>query len=129
MNNVNLVTKCFITDDSGRVLILKRSDNARIRPGKWDLPGGMVEHEEDPNIAVLREVLEETSLNINTATIVHVSTELTPAYILTFFYKTKYHGDTTVISDEHSAFEWIGQDDFCNLDLPDKFKVAAKLLH
>ncbi|HEX8182246.1 MAG TPA: NUDIX domain-containing protein [Candidatus Saccharimonadales bacterium] len=128
MNNINLVTKCFITDDAGRVLILKRSDTARIRPGKWDLPGGIVEHKEDPNTAVLREIKEETSIDINTATIIHASTEVSPAYILTLFYSTKYYGDATAISHEHSSFEWINFDDFYNLDLPDKFKVAAKCL-
>ncbi len=39
---------------SGRVLL------SRTRDGSWTLPGGRVEHGEDPFDAVIREVLEET---------------------------------------------------------------------
>jgi 8-oxo-dGTP diphosphatase len=46
-----------VRDDSGRVLLARRSDN-----GRWSLPAGMVDPGEQPADAVLREVREETGV-------------------------------------------------------------------
>jgi 8-oxo-dGTP diphosphatase len=43
----------------GRMLAIKRADN-----GKWVLPGGIVELDEDPRDTVRREVLEETGVAV-----------------------------------------------------------------
>lgn len=47
----------LLTDESGRVLLL----NASYRDG-WLLPGGCVDHGEDPATAAARELHEETGL-------------------------------------------------------------------
>lgn len=44
-----------IIDDTGRILLARRSDNE-----KWNMPGGMFEVGETPAEAVAREVREET---------------------------------------------------------------------
>ncbi|HEY6740434.1 MAG TPA: NUDIX domain-containing protein [Actinopolymorphaceae bacterium] len=46
-------------DGSGRVLLCRMSDRTRT-PGVWTLPGGGLHHGEHPEVAVLREVREET---------------------------------------------------------------------
>ena len=46
----------------GDELLLTRNSVRGPRPGVWTLPGGGVDHGEDPATAVLREVAEETSL-------------------------------------------------------------------
>jgi 8-oxo-dGTP diphosphatase len=46
----------------GDDLLLTRNSGRGPRPGVWTLPGGGVDHGEDPATAVLREVAEETSL-------------------------------------------------------------------
>lgn len=46
--------KAVITDDDGRVLLLREAD------GGWELPGGGLEHGEDPQTALAREIAEET---------------------------------------------------------------------
>jgi len=129
MNNVYLVTKCFITNSDGKILVLKRAVDARVRPGKWDLPGGMIEEEENPNTAILREIKEETAINCTSASIVYISTELSPAYILTFFYVSKYEDEVIMISDEHTEFNWISIQNLKKLELPEKFNVASMHLH
>ena len=47
----------------GEYLILRRNEEPFA--GEWDLPGGFVEMGEDPAQAVVREVLEETGLNVS----------------------------------------------------------------
>lgn len=72
-DNVKFLHKVVLIHE-GEVLILKRSEKADSRPGKWDLPGGNAEwpgkeikiptadiHAFD----VAREVLEETGVEIS----------------------------------------------------------------
>jgi 8-oxo-dGTP diphosphatase len=48
-------------DGLGRVLLCRMSSTTRT-PGTWTLPGGGVQHGEEPARAVLRELTEETGL-------------------------------------------------------------------
>jgi len=47
--------------DQGRALLVRTGDD-RDAPGRWFLPGGAVEHGEDPDDTVRREFLEQTGL-------------------------------------------------------------------
>ena len=49
-------------DDSGRLLLVKRANPPA--QGLWSIPGGRVEPGESAEIAVVREVLEETGLEV-----------------------------------------------------------------
>lgn len=54
------VTVAFVVhDDQGRVLLQKRSSNARDENGRWDIGGGAVEFGEASIDAVDREIKEE----------------------------------------------------------------------
>lgn len=51
------------TDAGGRVLLV-RASNRSGTPGVWSLPGGAVDHGEDPNHTVVRETAAETGLSV-----------------------------------------------------------------
>jgi 8-oxo-dGTP pyrophosphatase MutT (NUDIX family) len=53
------------------VLLTRMSDRTRIA-GRWTLPGGGVDHGEDPRAAVEREVYEETGLHVTIGTVADV---------------------------------------------------------
>ncbi len=59
-----------VFDDAGRVLIQRRSDS-----GAWDLPGGIIEPGEEPAECAVREVQEETGLDVIPERIAGVQTE------------------------------------------------------
>jgi ADP-ribose pyrophosphatase YjhB (NUDIX family) len=48
-------------DDRNRLLLCRMSQRTRT-PGTWTLPGGGVQHGEDPAAAALRELAEEAGL-------------------------------------------------------------------
>jgi 8-oxo-dGTP diphosphatase len=50
--------KGLVVDDTGRFL-LSKEDN-----GKWELPGGGLDHGEDPLVGLQREITEETGLEV-----------------------------------------------------------------
>ncbi len=50
-------------DEAGRVLLV-RSSPLSNNPGRWVLPGGGLDHGEDPNLGVVREFREETGLEV-----------------------------------------------------------------
>lgn len=60
-----LYARTVIFDASkNKVLLLKKKTDQKIGPGAWLLPGGTVEFGEDIEIALIREIEEETNLKI-----------------------------------------------------------------
>ena len=102
-----------IRDDKDRVLVLKRSPEAKISPSFWNLPGGSVERRERLNKAVVREAKEETSLEIKP--------EGKPFYIY-YYPKTAVYAvkarivkGNVILNKEHTKFKWVSKDDWKNL--------------
>lgn len=60
----------LVRDDDGRLLLVRRA----VSPGKgrWALPAGYVDADEDPRAAAGREVLEETGLEVTCGNVVDV---------------------------------------------------------
>ena len=53
------------------ILLTRMSGRTRI-PGRWTLPGGGIDHGEDPREALRREVYEETGLHVEPGPVVDV---------------------------------------------------------
>jgi 8-oxo-dGTP pyrophosphatase MutT (NUDIX family) len=55
----------LLVDPAGRILLQLRDGNAPIGKHKWAVPGGYVEPAEDPHDAAIREVREETGIELD----------------------------------------------------------------
>jgi 8-oxo-dGTP diphosphatase len=126
--NVRLLAKIFVTNDKGEILLLQRSATDDRRPLGWDLPGGNVEYNEDPNTAVLRELKEEANLETANPQIFYVSTETESHYIVTLLYKGLATTSDVVLSHEHLKFQWIKPENIVNFDMPEKYVKSALAL-
>jgi 8-oxo-dGTP diphosphatase len=117
-----LAVRAIITNESGRVLILKRANTAE-GDGKWCLPGGNIEYGETIEETVAREIMQETSLNCTDIRFLFYienppSEESELHYINLVFV---CGGDGKVkLNCESSEYAWIGYDDIHN------YKIAFK---
>jgi 8-oxo-dGTP pyrophosphatase MutT (NUDIX family) len=66
-NSLVPAVSAVVADDQGRILLHRRSDNA-----KWSIPGGRVELGESVADAAVREVREETGIEVTPIGIVGV---------------------------------------------------------
>jgi len=65
-------------DDAGRLLLVSGSAQSNF-PGSWNLPGGGIEHGESPTDALVREVAEETGLEVDVGELIDVRSDLVVA--------------------------------------------------
>lgn len=111
MTETRFVAKALVFDKNGRFLRLTRSDRHPLFPGNYDLPGGMIEQGEEPGKAVMREILEETSLIIESdqiSVLYAVTNFLYERSYPTLLYKVQLNEfDPGIkLSNEHKAYSW-----------------------
>jgi ADP-ribose pyrophosphatase YjhB (NUDIX family) len=100
----------FIRDKAGRLLLQKRGDK-----DAWGLPGGALELGESAEEAVVREVLEETGLQVQVEDFVGVYTRYFETYpngdraqsIALFFVCSILGGELAVDHDETLALQFF----------------------
>ncbi len=94
--------------DNDKFLLLKRNTPPRI----WGPPGGRLNADENPDTGILREVREETKLEIEL---------IAPAYIwhgnfgsgiyVSIDYLARVKNGAVELSDEHTDFLWASIED------------------
>jgi 8-oxo-dGTP pyrophosphatase MutT (NUDIX family) len=110
-----VIQKAVIFNDSGEILMLRRSKTDVRRPGEWDLPGGLYEDGEELFESVNREITEETGLSVTDLLPVYTKTEIrswkdgktehqTNAVFI--FYVAKAVSTNVKLSWEHDKLQW-----------------------
>ncbi|MEJ1089620.1 NUDIX domain-containing protein [Microbacterium sp. Mu-80] len=65
-----------VTDDDDRILLARWVEGRRVA---WTMPGGGLEEGEDPELAVRRELREETGFHIETTELLGIHSRVIPA--------------------------------------------------
>jgi 8-oxo-dGTP diphosphatase len=107
--NFSLAAKAFIVEKE-KVLLIKRRPNDADKPGRWDLPGGRIGSDEDPEEGLKREVKEETGIEIEILAALstrHFTRD--DGQVITginYLCKTTKPNQKIILSEEHTEYTW-----------------------
>jgi 8-oxo-dGTP diphosphatase len=128
---MKLLTTCgaIILNESGQLLVLRRSDTDKHRPLQWDLPGGHAEPGESFDVAIRREVLEETGLDLSGSDmqLVFGTSGTYPGVGVTWLiFLARTTADEIKLSYEHDDSRWVSLDDAINMiEYPPKHEALV----
>ena len=119
------VTACIFHER--KVLVLKRSPKEKFLPGYWEMPGGKVEFGEDINEAVVREVKEETNLDVRViepySAFSYVSDDGNRHTVdIQYLVEPVGNIDNLEITDAHEEARWIQREEINSLAISDSMK-------
>ena len=115
-------SSAIITDASGeKILLTKRGDN-----GRWCLPGGQLESGESVSETCVREVLEETGLEVDLGRLiaVYTSPDMVLYYdedhqyqVISFHFAATVAGGELGLSNETTAVGYFSLDEIQTMDV------------
>ena len=115
-----LVVAALVRDGAGR-LLLQQALPGKPHGGLWEFPGGKVEDEENPRVALARELAEELGLSVNPAAMVPTgfadepAGAASPAIVLILYNCPDWKGDPA--SREGQAWGWFAPDEAAALPM------------
>lgn len=115
-----LAVRVLLTDEDGKILILKRSTESKTNPGKWELPGGKVDQGESFDKALIREVYEETNLKIKLDNVIGASQQNLPLIrAVHIIMSGKILDGELNLSSEHEGYAWEFLENLSDYELAD----------
>ena len=126
------VVGCFI-EHEGKFVLLRRHLH-KANGGKWGLPAGKVETDETATLAVLREIKEETSLEIKEELVSYFDSR----YVKDGSFDIEWHMFTThmdiqptikVNPDEHLEHRWATPEEALHMDLIHDLRESITLFY
>ena len=117
-NSVVPSTTAIVSDGQGRIALVKRKDNEL-----WALPGGGMELGESIEQGAVREVKEETGLDVEVVGLVGVYTN--PQHVMAYddgevrqqfslCFTTKLLGGELQFDDESTDIAWVAEGDLAS---------------
>ena len=129
---------CLLTNDDGKLLILKRSSKVRTYKGLWGGVAGYVEDDEEPYETALKEIQEEVGIEKEDVSLIEQGDpiEFTDFYegerydwiIYPFLFRIEKKGKLQ-IDWEHSEYRWIIPSEITRYDtVPHLKDIVSKIL-
>lgn len=112
----------------GKVLILRRSHRERWMPGRWNLPGGGIDHPaETPRAAARRECQEEAGITPDN---LRLLARVDKQHVVLWVYRATMPDDQILLDPrESSDYAWVGRETVDNYEyVPDCKDWVKKVL-
>jgi len=110
---------CHKSRDGYKFLLLKRSSDAKIYPGIWQMITGTIESHEHTKETVIRELFEETGLQPDKIySIPRVNTfylAISDKICMSPVFLTFVDNTGVTISNEHTEYRWSNYEEACGL--------------
>lgn len=110
---------CALIEREGRVLLARRPAHKHLG-GKWEFPGGKIEHGETPAAALARECAEELACEVAVGAALPSVTHSYPDRTIELlpFVCRLAPGSAEPRATEHSALAWVEAERMGDYDLP-----------
>ena len=131
------VVTCLLTNDEGKMLILKRSNKVKTYKGMWGGVAGYVEKGEEPYETALKEIREEVGIKEDGVSLIK---RLDPIEFTDIYRGEKYDWiihpfiflikkkDKIQIDWEHTQYKWILPPEITRYDtVPHLKKIISKI--
>ncbi|MFI5494637.1 NUDIX domain-containing protein [Actinoplanes sp. NPDC051859] len=120
----------LVVDEQGRVLLQRRADS-----GNWALPGGAMDIGETLGECIVREVKEETGLDIVVTGLLGIYTD--PAHVIAYAdgevrqefnvtYLGRVVGGEISVSDESTAVRFVAPEEFDGLPIHETVRLRLR---
>ena len=122
-----VAVRAVILDQQQRCLLVRRSNACKSFSGTWEWPGGKVDPGETYDAAVLREVAEETGLQIELTGVAGAyPIEVRGIHIAVLCLEATLAGGDLQLSEEHDDSEWVPLEDLGQRDLTPGLREFAE---
>ena len=118
--NPNQASMVVIISPTDKILLLKRPSTLREEhfPNKWCLAGGGGLEGETPTQNAIREVMEETGMQLEPNMLHYLLNKRDGDKNYHFFYvRTDKQPNIMNVLDEHEEFKWVRADEIDNYDM------------
>jgi len=114
------IAACYLEIEN-KILLLQCGVH-KSEPGKWGVPAGKIEEGEMPQQAAIRELFEETGIEVEEPSQIHYVTKLymrkpTFDYVYHLFQVQLTEIPRICLSDEHLNYHWASAEDLEELPL------------
>lgn len=128
MNNKKETVLAYIEKDKSYLMLLRNKKKHDINANKWIGVGGHLENNETPEDALIREIKEETGLDVTSYSkkgLIHFNyddiSELMHLYVVSDF-------KGNLIECDEGTLKWIKKSDLFSLDLWEGDRIFLKKL-
>ncbi|WP_394190077.1 NUDIX hydrolase [Paenisporosarcina quisquiliarum] len=119
-----------------KILLTKRSTESVVAPGVWNVPAGKVKFNEIPAEAAIREVKEETNMDLQGLKEIHVrtfegQTASEPIYRLLYTYVVNISEQQLKnfqLNEEHSESRWVTREELHSKDFDSLLPAFRSIL-
>jgi len=119
--NIVVAVTAFVQDESGRLLMIRRTDN-----DLYSIPGGAQDVGETIGHTVVREVKEETGFDVEPTDVIGIYSD--PAHVISYTdgevrqefsicFRARLVGGELRTSNESSEVHWVTRDDLAALNI------------
>lgn len=116
-------TLCFVTHGND-ILLMKRAANKRVFPNKYNGLGGHIERDEDAKTSAIREIKEESGLevmNVQLRGVTNIDANYQTGILLLVFTAEATSRDFTDCSE--GTLEWVSLDKVYEKDLVEDLPI------
>lgn len=127
MKAYGLTVRGIIKNENSEILIVKRHPKSRTDPEMWELPGGKVEKGEHFADALVREIKEETNLDVNVGDFAEaIQNDYShKRTVQLMMYLENIRGEVK-ISEEHTDWMWASLEKIKDLEISTSLKKCLE---